>query len=114
MASNPFLRRIASRQIGHHGRRSEKRVAKSLRKKLVPGSGSSPGAKGDIRLTQMLIEAKATAKGSLRIKKAWLDKITREALATNRTPALMISFTTPAGDSLRGGDWIMVPKYCLE
>lgn len=112
--SNPFLRRVASRRIGHSGRRSEKRVAKSLGKKLVPGSGASPGAKGDIRLDRMLLEAKATSKGSIRIQKAWLDKITREALATNRTPALVVSFVTPAGEKLRGGDWILVPKYCLE
>lgn len=114
MAGNPFLHRVASRRIGHSGRRSEKRLAKSLGKRPSASSGASPGAKGDIRLDRMLIEVKATIKGSLSIKKAWLDKITREALATNRTPALMISFTTPAGESLRGGDWILVPKYCLE
>ena len=106
--------RLESRRIGHGGRRSEKRVAKKLGKRPVPGSGSQPGAKGDIRLDRMLMETKSTAKGSISVKKAWLDKITREALAANRIPVLVISFTTPVGDSVRNGDWLLVPEYCLE
>ena len=111
---NPFLNRMESRLIGHHGRRSEKRVARSLGRKPVPGSGSRPGVKGDIRLDRMLLETKATAKRQFVIKKAVLDKIEREALAANRMPGLMISFTSPSGEATRNGDWLLVPKYCLE
>ena len=108
------MKRLASRSTGHHGHRSEKRVAWSLGRKPVRGSGSKPGAKGDIRLDRMLLEAKATTKRQFTIKKAVLDKIEREALAANRMPGLVISFTSPTGEATRNGDWLLVPKYCLE
>lgn len=80
----------------------------------MPGSGSQPGAKGDIRFDRLLVETKSTAKGSINIKKAWLDKISKEAMAANRIPALVISFTNPVGDAVQNGDWLLVPDYCLE
>lgn len=112
--SNPYIRRVKKRSAGYHGMRSERRVAKSLGTRQTPASGALPGAKGDIRLERLLIEAKATRHGSIQIKKEWLDKITQEALALHKTPALMISFVMPTGAGIRNGDWVMVPKYCLE
>jgi len=97
--------------MNEHGRRSEKRVAKSMGMKLTPASGALPGAKGDFRDGTYLVEAKSTVKDSISIKHAWLQKISQEAMNTNRVPLLHISFVVGSGQAKSEGDWIAVPAW---
>lgn len=108
---NPLLDRLAKRL---HGTKSERRVAKDTRGRLTPASGSKTGAKSDIVLPALRIEAKSTVYESLSLQKAWLDKITREALETNRAPALTLSFVTGSGAAKPNGDWIAIPAWLAK
>lgn len=85
-------------------------MAKVLRARATPGSGSIEGAKGDCVLPELLVECKSTNRGSLSVQQAWLEKITREALARNRAPALTLSFVDANGQP-RGPDWIAIPHW---
>ncbi len=105
---NPLIERLGKSK---HGTRSERRVAKRLGARVRPGSGAMQGAKGDSVLPKLLVESKATINGSLSLKKQWLDKITREALASNRAPALSVSFVRPSGEAVPHGDWIVLPLW---
>lgn len=104
---NILLRRFAKVD---HGTTSEKRVGKDLGARLTPASGAMSGAKGDMVLPTLLVEAKATIKSSISIQYSWLVKIMTEALNTNRQPAVTISFVDPQGKPLHVGDWVMIPK----
>jgi hypothetical protein len=106
--NNPFLYRGKNPR---HGDKAEKRTAKRLGGQLTPASGALLGAKGDIQLPGVLMENKATSKGSMSLKLDWLLKITQEALEKRKTPALAIQFVTENGEPIRGGNWVMVPEY---
>jgi hypothetical protein len=107
-------------------KRQEHRIAQELGGKVQKGSGSCPGHKGDVRTYELLIEAKRTDKDSLSIKKSWLKKISKEAMAYGKIPALSIEFGKMRGDEERGcfyrrgmadsidKDWIMVPARFLR
>ena len=105
----PYLRRRNREHTGTAGRRSEKRVAKEVGGRQTIASGAIEGAKGDIELPDVLMEAKSTVKNSVSIKFDWLSKITGEARSQGKIPALSVSFTTPTGARIVGGDWVMVP-----
>lgn len=114
---NPYLARLASRGKGHAGRKSEKKVAKSVGAKLRPGSGSIVGAKGDMvkhsQEQKWLLEAKSTVASSIRLELDWLRKISSEALETNAAPMLTLSFTNGDGSPVEGGEWVAIPKRLL-
>lgn len=105
---------VPKKNIGTTGRMSEKRVAKSLNGRLTPASGALSGAKGDIHLTDYLVEAKATEKDSMSVKLAWLTKIAAEARSEGKEPALSISFVTGDGRPVFDGEWVAVPKSVFE
>lgn len=87
----------------------EDRIAKAVGGRRVPGSGSSMFAKGDVNEDSFLIECKLTEAGSLRVKQSWLEKITSEAEAQGKMPALAIEIQ--GGDRrLAERDWIAVPR----
>ena len=116
--ANPSNReRIENRgnKIGDSGRASERRVAADLRGELTPASGAMASAKGDVRRGAFLIESKATTKQSIGVKLRWLAKITIEAQAVEKIPALAIQFLAgEAGHSRRGGDWVAIPRYIFD
>lgn len=94
-------------------KKQERRLADSAKRgREQPRSGAGDVLKGDVDADSLLIEAKYTDKKSLSIKRAWLEKITREATALGKYPALAIEF----GDMPPGTprDWVMVPKKLLE
>lgn len=107
----PFLRRKAGHKIGRSGRASEKRIAKQLDVRTQPASGAMEGAKGDIVLGNVLIEAKSTINASITIKHSWLSKVNQEALSTGKSPALLVSFVTEDGRPVRCGEWAMIPMW---
>lgn len=69
-----------------YSKRQENAVAKALDGKRVSNSGSTPFHKGDVVLTDWLIECKTstTQKGSFSIKREWLDKNKEEAFAMGK------------------------------
>lgn len=91
----------------------ESRIAAAVGGQRVPGSGASMYAKGDVRQADFLIECKLSAHASLAVKQAWLEKITAEAEAIGKVPALAIEIQ--GGDRrLAERDWIMVPRSVFE
>lgn len=114
MSSVPYLRRRNQHKIGKAGRESEKRLAKRLGGRQRPASGAMEGAKGDIDLKDMLIEAKSTTAKSLGVQFEWLLKIAHEARGNGKHPALTVTFTSANGTQLKDGAWIMVPLSFFE
>lgn len=86
----------------------ENRVATKLGGKRQRGSGSSDYAKGDVKTERFLIECKQTEKKSLSVKGEWLSKITREAMAAGKTPALSIEIKG-IEDRIAERDWVAIP-----
>lgn len=97
------------RKIGGTGILSEQRVAKRLQGRLTPASGAL-GAKGDMTAEDYRLECKSTVNESMSVKLSWLEKITREAHATGKKPALTVTFTTGDGRPRRFGSWVMVDE----
>lgn len=75
---------------------------------LQPGSGNGEGAtrKGDSTGDLFLISAKTTEAKSIRVERAWLEGIARQARNARKAPALMFGF-----DSEGAGreDWVAFP-----
>jgi hypothetical protein len=91
-------------------REQEDRIAKETGGRRVPGSGSSLYARGDVKTADYLIEAKQTEKDSIRVTWAWLAKITRQALAAGKRPALVIEVRCKEQrDVLVESEWAIVP-----
>jgi len=87
----------------------EDRIAEAVGGKRVPGSGASQYAKGDVSEDDFLIECKLTEAGSLRVTQKWLEKITAEAEAQDKMPALAIEIQ--GGERrLAERDWIAIPR----
>ena len=107
----PYLRRRVQHKIGKSGRKSEVRVAKEMGGRVRPASGAMEGAKGDVDLGNVLLEAKSTVHASISIKHDWLIKISREARSEGKTPALSVSFVDPNGKDVKDGDWVLIPAY---
>ena len=73
--------------------RSEKRAATELGGKVQIASGAISGLKGDVVTDEFLVEDKITRSSTqVTLKKAWLDKIKREAFMAGRTPLLRLTF----------------------
>lgn len=107
---NRYLAKPSS--VSDHGKRYEGHAAKSMGAKLRPASGAMLSAKGDMTRGTWLIEAKSTTNASMPIQLGWLVKITEEALATGKNPALLISFVLPDGRPKPNCDseWVCMPK----
>jgi len=94
----------------------ENRVARVLSGRRQPGSGSSPYAKGDViqksseghSLSKFLVECKQTKHKSLSVKGEWLSKISREAMAAGKEPALQFEIKG-IEDTFAERDWIAIP-----
>ena len=111
MTDNPYLLRRQQHRIGKSGRKSEDRLKKDLGGRGRPASGAMEGAKGDIDLGPVLLEAKSTIHDSIAVKYAWVDKIAKEARSEGKTPALSLSFVRPDGSAIQDGDWVLIPMH---
>jgi hypothetical protein len=89
----------------------ERRVGEAGGGRRVRGSGSKPHARGDAVWEQhgILLEAKRTEKKSISVKGEVLDRITREAMATGKVPALAIEVKT----EFAVRDWVALPLPVL-
>ncbi|MCP4446463.1 MAG: hypothetical protein GY811_14120 [Myxococcales bacterium] len=83
----------------------ERRVARLLGGKLVPGSGSL-GQPGDIRTEKFLISCKETSQTTFRVIEE-IKKATAEAASEELMPAIVFHFTALPAHSER--DWALVP-----
>ena len=108
MIEVPFLRR--NNKPSKRGRDAEVRAAKRLSATPVPGSGSLPGRKGDLKFSDFLIESKSTTQASISVKRGWMEKIAVEARDENMYPALMVQFTDLRGEAIKNGSWVFVPE----
>jgi Holliday junction resolvase len=94
--------------------RQETRLAKASGGRKQPRSGAGPVEKADVKGAhdgELLIEAKSTIHQSISVKVEYLEKVTHQAAALHRKPALAITFQDmPPGVPQ---DWIMVPKDVL-
>lgn len=109
--ANPYLTRRSNHAVGKSGRASEKRLTRQLGGRSRPASGAMEGAKGDVDLGQVLLEAKSTTQLSMGVKMDWLAKISREARSEGKTPALAVSFITPDGEPRMDGEWVLIPMH---
>lgn len=107
----PVLRRQEARPVGSAGTVSEKRLAMRLGGRQTPASGAMEGAKGDVVLPDVLMEAKSTVNDSMSLKLDWLAKIAAEARTEGKRPALAVTFTTGDGRPRSDGAWVMVPEW---
>lgn len=91
-------------------REQEERIAKETGGRRVPGSGASLYARGDVKTEDYLIEAKQTEYSSIRVTWSWLAKITRQALAAGKRPALVIEvLCKEPRDVLVESEWAVIP-----
>ncbi|MCL4743814.1 MAG: hypothetical protein KJZ83_00215 [Burkholderiaceae bacterium] len=111
MIENPWVKRRTQHRIGKSGRKSERRLAHQLATRPRPASGAMEGAKGDMDLGTVLLEAKSTTQVSMAVKLDWLAKISKEARSEGKMPALSVSFVKPDGTPLLDGEWVMVPLH---
>jgi len=114
--SNPYLNRLANAGKNAHGKKSEKRVAKSMGAKLHPASGAMRGAKSDASLSKFRMEMKSSTTKTVPIDMAWLVKIAHEALAHNQAPVVVVSFVDPRGEPRmkQYAEWVMMPKAVFQ
>lgn len=91
--------------------KQEDRLAKRLGGRRQKASGACPHNRGDVRMPELLTEAKRTDKKSISIKIAYLEKISLEAIQCDSVPAVAIAFldTPPLVDR----DWVMIPASFL-
>lgn len=117
MTHNPFMKRNPPGSIDH-GRKSEKKVAASLRANLTPASGATAGAKGDmvksLGKTRFRIESKSTVNATMSLDLGWLVKIATEALQRGDNPMLTVAFVHPDGSPKNHGRWVMIPEYIAK
>lgn len=98
--------------------RHEADTATALGGSVQRASGATERHKGDVKTVDLLIENKTrepTAKDgarSIRIQGKWLEKITGEARAVGRDPALAFQITG-ISDPLTEKRWVAVPESVM-
>ncbi len=113
---NPYLDRMANAGTNAHGKRSERKVARKMGARLHPNSGSMRGAKSDASKGSFRLEMKSTVNQTMVLEMAWLVKIAQEALQHGQTPAIVVSFVDPQGQSrLKNyAEWVLMPMAAFQ
>ncbi len=102
------------RVVAGYGRQAERRAAKAMGGDMIPQSGGG-NSKGDFVLDgEMLVEHKATRRGSFSLKLAELVKIWHEAIMTSRKPVFVVTFTDRHGNYLEDGRWVLMPVEVFD
>lgn len=92
--------------------KQESELAKELRGRRTPGSGSK-SVKGDVRCKGILrVEAKTTKNKSFSVTLDMIHKIEEAALSTDEVPAIVVEFNDGNGRKIR--DVAVVPMYVLQ
>ena len=85
----------------------EQSIADRLGGKRQPASGAMLGHKGDVKLTDFLLDSKETVHASIIISGKDLTKITREADGEGKIPGLVI--TIERVPRTVATEWVMIP-----
>lgn len=94
-----------------HAPKQEKALSKSIKGRMVVGSGSGT-EKGDVRLEKIVrIEAKCTQHKSFSLKKELVDKMENIALQAGEVPVIQIDFLT---DDIVDGQLAVIPLWALQ
>lgn len=102
----------------------EKRLADGLGGRTLRQSGAAPVSKwakklggghvseqGDFRTDDFLIEHKSTEKGSMSLKREWLNKVREGAERSARDPAVIITFDRGLQ---KHEDWVLLPRSVFD
>lgn len=85
----------------------ERRLAEAVGGKRQPASGSLPFAKGDVKSSKFLYDAKLTKHASYKLSLEVLDKLSQEAMLEGRHPALQVRFGSSG--AMCSSDWVVMP-----
>lgn len=115
----PALMEATANEVG---RRGEQHTRNALGGVFTPGSGNK-NVKGDIlhgrnktgrtraRGYQRMIEKKSTAGHSIKLERAWLEKLEHQAFGEGKDPVLVIEFDTTV---LASAQWAVIPLEKLR
>lgn len=103
--------------VKRKSQKNERRLAKKLDGFTTPGSGAFAGHKGDIdrqgkdtsdlKVDHFLIELKETSANSMVLDNKHLLKISQEARAVQKYPALLLDLQGLSG--LTENEWVCIP-----
>lgn len=79
------------------GKLAERRIAKKLGTDRTPYSGAGK-EKGDVSHPQYIVEVKTTGQESLTLRREWLTKVAKEALAAGKEMVLIFRFVGDTRD----------------
>ena len=88
--------------------RLEKKLAKRLGGRRVPGSGSTRTRKQDVRFDGALMQVKSTGKESISLKLTDLRQLVTDAMNADKTPVFLFTFTGP---EVHNDEWICLPLW---
>ena len=108
----PKLNTFKKQSTRVKSKQQENKIAERLGGSVQRASGAVSGHRGDIKLPEMLLEAKRTDQESFSIKKDWFEKISKEALINHKVPGLVIEFGSV--DFLVEKNWIAIPVKFFE
>lgn len=76
----------------YHSSKQEKRVSKTVKGKLVIGSGATPFMKGDVTSEDILYECKTNIKGqaTMSVRKEWFDKAKLQAYEMGKSISVVV------------------------
>lgn len=114
--NNHFLRRQEkTKNLTNSHRRAvkqEKELARNMRGRLTPASGSRE-IKGDVRVKGVIrVEAKTTKNKSFSVTSEMIDKIEAAAIGAAEMPIIVVEFNDGFGRKLR--EVAVVPMYSLQ
>ncbi len=97
-----------SKSLRRASKKEEHKLASDMGGRRQPGSGSTPGAKGDTRLRgKFRQESKVTTTASYRVTLEELEKIRSETMGTEK-PVFVVTFLNPR--TQREVDrWVLIP-----
>lgn len=93
--------------VKERSKKNERKTASKLGGQTTPGSGAFEGHKGDIKLTDFLLEMKETENKSISILIEHLLKITKEANATNKDGGMVYKFINTPPNMEK--EWVLLP-----
>ncbi len=91
----------------NEGKKTEKRALRKIGAQQQPASGALPGIPNDGVKGRYLIEVKSTVRGSISLKREWLEDLDENALLRNKTGAFLFVFE-------RGEWWVAIPLSKFE
>lgn len=96
------------------GQKTETRILKKIKAQKQPASGSIPGIPNDGIKGKYLIEVKSTVRGSLSVKREWLEALDESALLRSKTGALIVVFNNATRALLGCQEWVAIPLSAFE